>query len=872
MRARSRVVSNAGSAARRSSVGARLAVIAAALLNGADAGCSRNKPSGLLIDVESELSVPREIDHIRIDALQSDGVLLLHEEHDLGEGSWSLPAEILLNPAGNALPVTVRAVASKNGEVRIERSAVTQIPLTYLGRLHLPLDYLCTDAVTATGDSTCGSGRTCDQGTCIDIQIPPSKNVDADAGSDSIADAGAASLDAGATADDATCFDVLACFANARPAVVEEVTCSIALPSTADPDRISLAIELAPGSSGICDQKACWVVIAQGDEGWTIRGDRVQLPEEVCLPRPGQRNLTVVMSTRCATNAGATPLCGTPPAATTPIDSPAPPALLGVACIGFGSQPCGNCGVQTRQCVNGAWQAWSRCNGEGACAPGVSQPCGSMGTQVCANSCQWSACTGQICYGPATQNCGQCGTQSRTCDNGSWSEWSACTNQGECALAVMRHCGSGGAQVCGPSCQWSACTELCAVANGGCDPLTQCTNQGFTRACGPCPGGYTGSGETACMDVDECLDANGGCDPLTTCTNTPGGRTCGACPPGYTGTGEKGCTDIDECMTNNGWCDPLSLCTNLDGSRSCGACPVGYSGDGATGCFCCGCGSRTSATAYASWPMPNDRLSELPNAQAYDTATSSIITDLVTGLMWQRDSGTKTYSWTDALSYCEGLSLDGYDDWRLPTRIELFSIADFSRVEPTIDTATFKDFDNINVSPIFWSSSAEVGGCSSAWAFHFNSGDLISVPTTDPSASFRARCVRSTAPAPNTKRYAIGATVVDLYTGLEWQRYGGQSTWSGAGDFCASFGSGWRLPSVKELETLVDDNRALYAIDTTIFFDVSSPGTWSSSSYVPRPGARWTVGFNYGVNFSLTETLTVNLRCVRNVPSVPGPS
>ena len=36
-----------------------------------------------------------------------------------------------------------------------------------------------------------------------------------------------------------------------------------------------------------------------------------------------------------------------------------------------------------------------------------------------------------------------------------------------------------------------------------------------------CPAGYELVGNT-CVDINECLTNNGGCDPLTTCTNTPG--------------------------------------------------------------------------------------------------------------------------------------------------------------------------------------------------------------------------------------------------------------------------------------------------------------------------------------------------------------
>ena len=69
-------------------------------------------------------------------------------------------------------------------------------------------------------------------------------------------------------------------------------------------------------------------------------------------------------------------------------------------------------------------------------------------------------------------------------------------------------------------------------------------NTAGTRTCGPCPQGFTGDGLNGCVDIDECLSNDGGCDPLTTCTDTPGSRSCGECPEGYTGTGEEGCVQI----------------------------------------------------------------------------------------------------------------------------------------------------------------------------------------------------------------------------------------------------------------------------------------------------------------------------------------
>src|SRR5207244_934422 len=69
----------------------------------------------------------------------------------------------------------------------------------------------------------------------------------------------------------------------------------------------------------------------------------------------------------------------------------------------------------------------------------------------------------------------------------------------------------------------------------------------------------------------------GGCDPLVTCTNDRAGRRCGACPAGYSGTGDTACVDIDECMVDNGDCPTGTTCKNRPGTFIC-ACNAGTSG------------------------------------------------------------------------------------------------------------------------------------------------------------------------------------------------------------------------------------------------------------------------------------------------------
>ena len=67
------------------------------------------------------------------------------------------------------------------------------------------------------------------------------------------------------------------------------------------------------------------------------------------------------------------------------------------------------------------------------------------------------------------------------------------------------------------------------------------------------------------------------------------------------------------------------------------------------------------------------------------TDNGTTVTDQRTGLEWQKQDDGITRTWQAALDYCNGLSLAGHTDWRLPNIKELESITDDSRYIPAID-------------------------------------------------------------------------------------------------------------------------------------------------------------------------------------------
>ena len=120
-----------------------------------------------------------------------------------------------------------------------------------------------------------------------------------------------------------------------------------------------------------------------------------------------------------------------------------------------------------------------------------------------------------------------------------------------------------------------------------------------------------------------------------------------------------------------------------------------------------------------------------------------------------------------------------------------------------------------------------------------------------------------------------GGRVFDARTGLTWQRNVPSSPykWLDALSYCVLLSidgvTGWRLPSMKELHTLVDVMRSAPAIDQAAFGGTISAAFWSSS---PAPFSVNHVGqvnFNSGTSQSngpVTGGMNdpmASVRCVR---------
>jgi len=100
--------------------------------------------------------------------------------------------------------------------------------------------------------------------------------------------------------------------------------------------------------------------------------------------------------------------------------------------------------------------------------------------------------------------------------------------------------------------------------------------------------------------------------------------------------------------------------------------------------------------------------------------SGNVVIDSELGLMWQDDIAVKSVriKWNDAKKYCQNLSLEGYDDWRLPDYKTLISIVDYDRYQPAI----MPSFKNVNILDYYWSENRYIKKKKGAWYVHFYNG------------------------------------------------------------------------------------------------------------------------------------------------------
>jgi hypothetical protein len=271
------------------------------------------------------------------------------------------------------------------------------------------------------------------------------------------------------------------------------------------------------------------------------------------------------------------------------------------------------------------------------------------------------------------------------------------------------------------------------------------------------------------------------------------------------------------------------------------------------------------------------------------------VTDMNTGLMWQKDPGDKV-TFDEALKRADTLVLGGHDDWRVPTIKELYTLIDFrggsGRTEaestPYLDTTVFEfRFGDTSASERlidaqFLSTneyvSTTMNNDPTVFGVNFADGRIKGYPKMDPRSRtgklMFVRYVRGNAYGENSFVDNRDGTVTDNSTELMWLQQdsgglkagvngGGGLDWEQALSWCEGLSyaghDDWRLPNAKELQGIVDyarspDTTSSLAIDPV--FATSSitdeggnanyPFFWTSTTHLEGGRAEAAVYVAFG--------------------------
>ena len=262
----------------------------------------------------------------------------------------------------------------------------------------------------------------------------------------------------------------------------------------------------------------------------------------------------------------------------------------------------------------------------------------------------------------------------------------------------------------------------------------------------------------------------------------------------------------------------------------------------------------------------------------------SCVKDNLTGLVWEIKTIEGAHSfeqenkvrWANRNAPADASNVEGFCNittWRVPTLVESMTIANLNRQNPAFVATHFPN----GKSQSYWTSTPDASNSANAWTGNFYSGIGNSKVRT---SNFQVRLVSGEYAANDTpnSRYSINGdgTVTDLITGLMWKQcpeglsgddcsVGTAATlvWGGsmkaARDSVFAGYDDWRLPNIKEFQSIVALDKYNPAINTDVF---PSPGSvlsfWTSTPRMLPINQSWRVNFAIGLNENKNRTGSQN--------------
>lgn len=263
------------------------------------------------------------------------------------------------------------------------------------------------------------------------------------------------------------------------------------------------------------------------------------------------------------------------------------------------------------------------------------------------------------------------------------------------------------------------------------------------------------------------------------------------------------------------------------------------------------------------------------NVPSYTNNANGTITDNVTGLMWQQiDGGEMTIE--SAATYCNNLVLGGYSDWRLPSPMESFSILNHQNNNPAMNTSFF----TASAAEYWWTNTYQAGDATKVWCTNAGGG-IGNHPKSETISAggvkkFHVRAVRDiSAPATIANHFTDNGngTITDNLTQLIWQKIPNTNslTWEQAISYAENLSlataADWRLPNIKELQSLNDESVTNPSANTAFFSTIGVHNYWSSTSLPNQTLKAWYWNTQFGITTYDTKTNTDYVICVRGNPT-----
>lgn len=328
---------------------------------------------------------------------------------------------------------------------------------------------------------------------------------------------------------------------------------------------------------------------------------------------------------------------------------------------------------------------------------------------------------------------------------------------------------------------------------------------------------------------------------------------------------------------------------------------------------------------------------------AIEGQAGACVLDNQTGLMWEVKQEAKsgqwrdaehTYTWTNAsftdytssqqgmcseLDQCDTAQfvlransekLCGFDDWRLPSRIELQDLVNYGQVQPTSLNAFFPN----TKSSFYWSSTIDADDVKSIWAVDFNYGRVagtssdsakpvrlvrthqstlttLTISEAETNTEFRQRLAAKqrcnsqgvmSAPIMRYKQTPQG-DVYDRLTGLIWQRcvigLSGNSCETGeatlmswqaaleaahASNEQSTLKSNWRVPNIKELQVNIETQCEEPPLNPFAFPNIPLNSVWSSTPHKGISDSSYQYQYQNGIIFYSNRVASNYVHLVRD--------